>query len=49
LIVPGLDLAKQGIEQKFLGKSAIREGDFAGEIEKGMKAQREPWNPPFCY
>ena len=28
------------------GSSAVMDDDFADAIEEGIKAQRQPWNPP---
>ena len=33
-------------ELKARGSSAAMDEDFARDIEEGLKAQREPWNPP---
>lgn len=29
------------------GASAVIDEDFARDVEEGVKAHREPWNPPF--
>ena len=31
---------------KARGSSAVMDEDFARDIEEGIKANREPWNPP---
>ncbi len=31
---------------KARGSSAAMDEDFAHDIEEGIKAQRQPWNPP---
>ena len=31
---------------KARGSSAAMDEDFARDIEEGIKAQRQPWNPP---
>ena len=31
---------------KARGSSAVMDDDFARDIEEGIKAQRQPWNPP---
>ena len=31
---------------KARGSNAIMDDDFALDIEEGIKAHREPWNPP---
>lgn len=31
---------------KARGSGAVMDDDFARDIEEGIKAQREPWNPP---
>ena len=28
------------------GSTAVMDDDFAHDIEEGIKAQRQPWNPP---
>lgn len=28
------------------GSNAVMDDDFARDIEEGIKAQRQPWNPP---
>ena len=28
------------------GSKAVMDDDFARDIEEGIKAQRQPWNPP---
>jgi antitoxin (DNA-binding transcriptional repressor) of toxin-antitoxin stability system len=33
-------------ELKARGSSAVLDDDFARDIEEGIKAQRQPWNPP---
>lgn len=33
-------------ELKARGSTAILDDDFARDIEEGIKAQRQPWNPP---
>lgn len=31
---------------KARGSNAVMDDDFAHDIEEGIKAQRQPWNPP---
>jgi hypothetical protein len=31
---------------KARGSNAVIDEDFARDIEEGIKAHREPWNPP---
>ena len=31
---------------KARGSNAIMDDDFARDIDEGIKAQRQPWNPP---
>lgn len=31
---------------KARGSNAVMDDDFARDIEEGIKAQRQPWNPP---
>ena len=31
---------------KARGSKAVMDDDFARDIEEGIKAQRQPWNPP---
>ena len=31
---------------KARGSSAVMDEDFARDIEEGIQAQRQPWNPP---
>ncbi len=31
---------------KARGSTAVMDDDFARDIEEGIKAQRQPWNPP---
>jgi antitoxin (DNA-binding transcriptional repressor) of toxin-antitoxin stability system len=31
---------------KARGSNAVIDDDFARDVEEGIKAQREPWNPP---
>jgi hypothetical protein len=31
---------------KARGSGAVMDDDFARDIEEGIKAQRQPWNPP---
>ena len=31
---------------KARGSAAVMDDDFAHDIEEGIKAQRQPWNPP---
>jgi antitoxin (DNA-binding transcriptional repressor) of toxin-antitoxin stability system len=31
---------------KSRGSNAVMDDDFARDIEEGIKAQRQPWNPP---
>jgi prevent-host-death family protein len=31
---------------KARGSTAVMDDDFARDIEDGIKAQRQPWNPP---
>jgi antitoxin (DNA-binding transcriptional repressor) of toxin-antitoxin stability system len=31
---------------KARGSDAVMDDDFARDIEEGIKAQRQPWNPP---
>ena len=33
-------------ELKARGSTAVMDDDFAHDIEEGIKAQRQPWNPP---
>ena len=33
-------------ELKARGSNAVMDEDFARDIEEGIKAHREPWNPP---
>lgn len=33
-------------ELKARGSNAVMDDDFARDIEEGIKAQRQPWNPP---
>ena len=33
-------------ELKERGSTAVMDDDFAHDIEEGIKAQRQPWNPP---
>ena len=33
-------------ELKACGSTAVIDDDFARDIEEGIKAHREPWNPP---
>lgn len=32
---------------KARGSNAVIDDDFARDIEQGIQARREPWNPPF--
>jgi hypothetical protein len=31
---------------KARGSSAVMDDDFARDVEEGIKAHRQPWNPP---
>ncbi|HXB67315.1 MAG TPA: hypothetical protein VNY05_03685 [Candidatus Acidoferrales bacterium] len=31
---------------KARGSTAVMDDDFASDIEEGIEAQRQPWNPP---
>lgn len=42
----GRSISEVVSELKFRGSTAILDDDFARDIEEGIKAHRQPWNPP---
>lgn len=44
--IKGRPISEVVADLKARGSSAVVDDDFARDIEEGIKAQREPWNPP---
>lgn len=44
--LPGRMISEVVSELKARGPTAVLDDDFARDIEEGIKAQRQPWNPP---
>jgi antitoxin (DNA-binding transcriptional repressor) of toxin-antitoxin stability system len=42
----GRSISEVVSELKARGSTAILDDDFARDIEEGIKARRQPWNPP---
>ena len=42
----GRSISEVVSELQARGSTAILDDDFARDIEEGIKAQRQPWNPP---
>jgi antitoxin (DNA-binding transcriptional repressor) of toxin-antitoxin stability system len=42
----GRSISEVVSELKARGSTATLDDDFARDIEEGIKAQRQPWNPP---
>ena len=42
----GRSISEVVSELKARASSATPDDDFAADIEEGIKAQRQPWNPP---
>lgn len=42
----GRSISEVVSQLKARGSTAILDDDFARDIEEGIKAQRQPWNPP---
>ena len=43
---PGRMISEVIADLKARGSDAVMDDDFAHDIEEGIKAQRQPWNPP---
>ena len=44
--VKGRLISEALADLKARGSNAVMDDDFARDIEEGIKAHREPWNPP---
>jgi antitoxin (DNA-binding transcriptional repressor) of toxin-antitoxin stability system len=42
----GRSISEVVAELKDRGSTAVLDADFARDIEEGIKARRQPWNPP---
>jgi len=45
-VVKGRMISEVLADLKARGSNAVMDDDFARDIEEGIKAHREPWNPP---
>lgn len=45
-LVKGRKISEVIADLKARGSNAAMDEDFARDIEEGIKAHREPWNPP---
>ncbi len=45
-VVKGRMISEILTDLKARGSNAVMDDDFARDIEEGIKAHREPWNPP---
>lgn len=45
-VVQGRKISEVIAELEASGANAVIDEDFARDVEEGIKAHREPWNPP---
>jgi antitoxin (DNA-binding transcriptional repressor) of toxin-antitoxin stability system len=45
-VAPGRMISEVIADLKARGCRAVIDDDFARDIEEGIRAQRQPWNPP---
>jgi antitoxin (DNA-binding transcriptional repressor) of toxin-antitoxin stability system len=45
-VVKGRNISEVIAELEATGSHAVADEDFARDVEEGIRARREPWNPP---